>query len=456
MRDSAIKAAFSPLTRPNVVRVGSGFQQVSDFRDIYGTLPYLQIADPNDPHEYIDVSALRMTAQPLKPPVVRVTDLKGRFTVLDDSLYFSGIRASLAASRMSQTSGRYNFDNNDLRLRLRGDTVSTNDLLWIDPNIPQDGTGSLGSFALDWIGPVSDYQGKNASLALGGTRLSGDLGIQVTDTLAFHDTDLKFSNLDTRTIQQLFPTLKSPRQGYLTGRMAAAGGFGAMRVDGDVAFDDPRTGTSRIIALGTVGASNGVFRATELHVTLAPFRVALAKVAVPSLPIGGTVTGKALINGSTARGLTASGDLTHNDVTGTSRVDGTVTYTTGRVPLLNANLRLAPAIARDCWRVRSRRRSARHRDRAGEGEWADEQSCRRDRSDDRRRRLDRGSGNGRRDIRCAALRRHSGEPSVRRQRRHHQGAAHVADRGRRGARKRVLTRDDKCGCIRTRAHIYGG
>ena len=341
-RDSVIRFTLSPLARLNVQRVAGGFQKTSQFRNIYGTFPLMRLEDPNDRRQIIDVSSLRMTAEPLRPPSVRVTDVKGRFILLADSLYFHGINATLASSRLSNGRGRYNFDSNDLRLRLRADTVATNDLLWIDPSIPKDGSGKM-DFALDWVGPTSDYLATNASLAVAGATMSGSLGTLVTDTVAFHDTKLRFSHLDTRTIQQLFPTIISPRQGYLTGRMAARGGFGAMRIDGDVAFQDPLTGTSRVIALGTVGASKGILRATDLHLTFSPLKVSLARAVDPTLPIGGTINGKLVLNGSSATGLTATGDLVHDDVTGKSHVTGSGTYARGnRTPLINANLQLLP------------------------------------------------------------------------------------------------------------------
>lgn len=340
-RDSLIRFAFGPDERQNIVRVDSGFQRISNFRDIYGMLPLLRLADPKDPAQLIQVATLRMTAEPMRPPSVRVTNANGRFTLLNDSLFFSGARVALASSRLTG-SGRYNFANDDLRLRLHADTMSTNDMLWIDPGIPVDGTGKM-DFALDWVGPTSDYLARNASLAVAGATLSGSLGVMVTDTFAFHDTDMRFTHLDTRTIQHLFPTLKSPRQGYLTGRMAATGGFGAMHVDGDVAFDDPRTGRSRVVALGTIGGRGGVVRADDLHLRFAPFRVALARAVAPTFPLGGTVTGTATLDGATNTRLYAVADLTHQDVTGRSHVVGSGAFAQGgRVPFINASLRLLP------------------------------------------------------------------------------------------------------------------
>jgi translocation and assembly module TamB len=339
-RDSVIRFTLGPLSRLNVSQIPGGFLKTSDFRNVYGTFPYMRVEDPGDARQIFDVSSLRMSAEPLKPPSVSVTDVKGRFILLKDSLYFQGIKASLASSRISNLNGRYNFNSNDLRIRLHADTLATNDLQWIDPTIPKNGSGRM-DFGLDWVGPTSDYLATNASLAVAGAKLSGSIGVLVTDTLSFHDTDMRFTRLDTRTIQQLFPTIVSPTQGYLTGRMAARGGFGAMRINGDVAFDDPRTGRSRFVAAGTVGASFGVVRATDLHVTLEPFQVALARTLAPSIPIGGVVTGTAVLDGSTATRMNVRADLVHDDTTGRSHVTGTAVYARGgSVPFINANLQL--------------------------------------------------------------------------------------------------------------------
>lgn len=341
-RDSVVRLAMSPVGRLNLQRVPGGFQKTSDFRDIYGTFPLMRLEDPEDKRQIIDVSTLRMTAEPLKPPSVRVTAAKGRFIILGDSLYFNNVNASLASSRLSSITGRYNFDSNDLRLRLRGDTVATNDMLWIDPAIPKDGNGKL-DFALDWVGLTSDYLATNASLAAAGATMSGTLGVFVTDTISFHDTNVRVKHLDTRTIQQVFPTIKSPRQGYLTGRIAATGGFGALELDADASFADRISGTSRVIARGTVGATRGVVIARDLHLTFAPLQVALARAVDPALPIGGTLTGKVLLNGTTATRLTGSGDLIHDDVTGRSHITGSGAFASGgRVPFVNANVQLLP------------------------------------------------------------------------------------------------------------------
>lgn len=341
-QDSVIAYALGPQGRLNIVRVPDGFQQVSKFHRINGKFPLVRIADPDDKAQIYDVATLRTIAEPFRPPSVTVTDVRGRFTVLGDSLYFKDIAATLAASKISNLAGRYNIANNDLWLKLHGDRVATNDLLWIDPAIPKDGVGTL-DFALNWVGENSDYAAQNTQLQVAGATLRGMLGLLVNDTsMTFHDTDLQFTRLDTRTIAQLFPTLKSPRQGYLTGRAKVAGPMTRMKLDGDFAFDDPITGRSRVVAAGVVGFPKVGVVTDNLKLTLKPVQVGLARIAMPTLPIGGTITGSATLNGSTTKRLAVRTDITHHDVTGPSRITGTAAYAPGRVPFVNADLRLHP------------------------------------------------------------------------------------------------------------------
>jgi autotransporter translocation and assembly factor TamB len=341
-QDSVIRFVLGPLGRQNIVRVDSGFQNISEFREINGELPYIRIADADQPGQIFDANGLSLVAEPFRPPAVRVVSLAGRFTILDDSLYFRNTKVRLTGSRIVIEDGRYNLSNDDLRLRLNANPVATNDLLWIDPNIPRDGKGAL-NFALDWVGPNSNYQATDISLAVAGAKIGGSFGVLVNDSLTFHDTDLQFSRLDTRTIEQLFPTLASPRQGFLSGRTKVDGSLGRMTIDGDVTFDDPLSGSSRVVARGGLGTEGSAFRADNLRLTLHQIQVGLGKIFMPTLPIGGVVTGSAVLNGSTANRLTAQTDLTHTDTTGESHIVGEVAYgENGRTPFINADLQFLP------------------------------------------------------------------------------------------------------------------
>ena len=105
----------------------------------------------------------------------------------------------------------------------------------------------------------SEYAAHNIDLKVDGGTLRGQLELamgRTTNDLRLHDTQLAFTSIDTRTIEQLVPTLKSPRRGTVSGRATLAGTTAAMQVDADVAFAEPRSGTSRVLVVGVAGTGS--------------------------------------------------------------------------------------------------------------------------------------------------------------------------------------------------------
>jgi autotransporter translocation and assembly factor TamB len=180
-----------------------------------------------------------------------------------------------------------------------------------------------------------------------GARLRGRFAISFADTFAIHDTDVRFSNVSTKLIEQLVPGFNSPRRGTLDGQLAILGGRNAMQLNGDVAFHDPGTGTSRVIGGGAVGLANGEFRMRNLKVRAAPMQVALVKALLPSLAqtipqIGGTLVGTVNLNGSTRTALAVAGAIEHRDRGGVSNLAGSAGIKLGRVPSFTIDLRARP------------------------------------------------------------------------------------------------------------------
>ena len=330
-RDSAVRDALGGKSRLMVVRASnpvSGqppYQKVVELRSIDATVPLLRLADPSDKDRFARVAALRMTALPFRPPAAVVTAMRGDFRFNNDSLWWRGIQASLPGSRVSGN-GSYVLRNGDMTLELRGAPAALADLRWLYPRLPSEGSGTL-DFAMRWRGSNQDYLARNADITTGATRISGNFGLTLADTFALHDTDLRFSNFDTRLLEQIVPSLDSPRRGTLSGRAAVNGGKHALRVDGDVAFFDARTGTSRVVAVGQIGMlDGGGVRATNLRVQLRPVQVELVKAVADGmgdLPVSGVLTGNAVLNGTTRTQLVATGDVEHVDRGAVSRVTGT-------------------------------------------------------------------------------------------------------------------------------------
>jgi Uncharacterized protein conserved in bacteria len=292
-----LRYALGPDGRFALVKVPNGYQKVSEFHHVNAKIPLLRLEDPAYKTRHADIAALAMTAAPFKPPTVDVKSLVGAFEFTGDSIWWQNAKASLPGSRLAG-SGKYNIDNDNLTLRLHADTVAAADIRWVDPNIPANGGGKL-DFDLDWVGDTSVYAARNASLQIEKARLTGDLGITYRgQAFSIQNTDGHFSNLDTKLIEHVFPTVKIPRSGILNGRAKIKGDKTRLAVDADVTFDDRQAGRNRIVALGAIDINGNKYKADNLRLTMLPVQLDVLRSYAKSLPSGGgTLTGTATLNG---------------------------------------------------------------------------------------------------------------------------------------------------------------
>ncbi len=319
-RDSAIRDVLGGGSRLMVQRAPGGFQKTIQLDSVTGTFPLVRLTDPNQKNRLLEVSALTMHAFPFRPPGAVITDLKGVFPFSNDSIWWKGVYAALPGTRAGGD-GSYVFSTGDLSLSIHASPATFADFRWLYPRLPA-GHGRM-DVKLTWRGAIQDYLAYNADVTMGGAHAAGSFGIKLGDTLTIHDTDLRFSGLDTRTLEQLIPHLSIPRRGVFAGHAAVNGGRHFMTVNGDVTFDDQRAGRSRVIASGGIGFLPHALRAASLHVRMLPVQVAMARTWMPSLPIEGTVTGAATINGSTNTKLDVQGDVALHDRGTESALDGT-------------------------------------------------------------------------------------------------------------------------------------
>ena len=326
-RDSAIAFAVAGNERAVVQRAttGDGWQATQEYQAINGRLPLVRIAHPDFTTRLIRTDSLRLQAFLFAPPGAEVRALSGEFELNRDSVWFRNVALTLPASR-AQLSGRYLIENGDLALRTVGVPIALDDIRFLYPALPTSGGGRL-DLLLDWTGAVQRYQARELDVSALGGRVRGTLGLTIGDTLRVDGTDLRFETLSTALIEQLVPGLDLPRTGTLSGRAIMGGTASMMQVDGDITFDDQRSGRSRVYAAGELGGADGVFRARDLRVTLAPVQVDLARIAMTSLPVGGTLVGSTILNGQTDKRLDArSIVLTHLDRGALSRVSGRAAF----------------------------------------------------------------------------------------------------------------------------------
>jgi translocation and assembly module TamB len=320
-RERAVTAALGVENRVYVERVPGGFQRVSDFRAIDAHLPLVRLADPNEDHALIEISSLRTAAYPFRPPGLHVRALTGELKFDGDSLWWDGLRAVLAESRVA-VDGRYTVGNGDLSLRVVGNPFSPRDIRWAFPQLPETGSGRL-EFAMDWIGDRGIYVARNVDVRMDGAHLRGHIHVTDEDTLAFHPgTDIRFAGLRTELLQRVLD-MELPLPGTLTGHARFEGGLNALQVNGDVVYVT-RGGSSHLQGDGIVGFPGDDFTFRNLRVRMDPLTMDLAETIIPDIPFGGSFTGLAEVNGSTASVVRAVGDVTHIEAGRRSRAIGTV------------------------------------------------------------------------------------------------------------------------------------
>ncbi|HET9635453.1 MAG TPA: translocation/assembly module TamB domain-containing protein, partial [Gemmatimonadaceae bacterium] len=329
--------------RLKIFRVAGGYQKEFAFHKIDGIFPLIRLEDPAYNYRAVDVSALSMIAAPFRPPVADVRGLTGNFSFTGDSLWWHAARVAFPQTKLTGD-GRYLLTNGDLHLKLHGDPVNPADVRWAMVTLPENGKGKL-DFGLDWTGKKSVYTIANMDMTVEGNQhLAGQIQTTITDTIAYKNADLRFANLDTRLIHRVFPALTFPRPLTLTGRAAFDGGQHALRVNGDVVINDRQSGTSHLVGNGVMGLAGTVFTASNLHVTMKPLEINLARAIIPTLPkpLQGTLSGTMTLNGSSQAIMTAVGDVTHVDRGALSRATGRASFRNGPVGYWDVDARMHP------------------------------------------------------------------------------------------------------------------
>ena len=339
-RTDALRKATGPDGRLRIEKVANGYQKVSLFHKINGKFPLLRLSDPGYANSLAEVQRISMVAEIFRPPVTDVRSLSGNFAFTGDSVWWKGANLVMPATH-AIGDGKYSLANGDLHLRLRANPVSPNDLRWVEPALPTQGTGKM-DFALDWTGGTSIYQATNADVQLERSHVAGRITVVMNDSMTFRDADLKFANLDTRMVGRIFPSVNIPRQGVATGHAAFDGTIRRLRIDGDVAFYSPQSGRSHVIGGGRLGYAGGVFSATNLKLRMLPLSMDLFEAITFPTPLHGSLTGTATLNGSTATMMTARGDVTHVEGGARSRVTGRAGFKTHGGQYFDVDARVHP------------------------------------------------------------------------------------------------------------------
>ncbi|HSA54823.1 MAG TPA: translocation/assembly module TamB domain-containing protein, partial [Gemmatimonadaceae bacterium] len=156
-----------------------------------------------------------------------------------------------------------------------------------------------------------------------------------------HGTNLRFTRFSTDLVERLVPGLDVRVPGAFTGRAVLAGPRDAVRVDVDGTFDPSRHPPFQVAARGRLGTGEAVY-VENLRLTAEAVPVSLARDFAPDLPIGGTVSVDAIVNGSTAGRLTGRAGITHREGRAISTLIAEGEVAPNDSMRMRVDLRLAP------------------------------------------------------------------------------------------------------------------
>lgn len=154
----------------------------------------------------------------------------------------------------------------------------------------------------------------------GRSRVVADGSVAMAARVRFTDLSLELRPLRTDLVRGEIPRL--PAGGAITGRATLNGVLGGpLRLDADLALDDPATGRSRVLAVGAFDPSGDEVVFSDLRLRFRPLRADLVRAELPQLPAGSIITGRATLDGVLSGPLRVDADLAIDDpATGVSQV----------------------------------------------------------------------------------------------------------------------------------------
>ena len=340
-RRAAIERELGTDSRLSIIEVPGGYQMRMVFRDLDAELPTVRLAHPDSAARIFDIATASLTAYPFRPPAAIITNLSGHAALTDDSLVVRDVEVALPASELAGDVA-YALESGGFRADIGTENVQFSDLDWIQPDLP-DGRAKLHASVQRDAGMMHVVL-RDMNVVADTARLSGGLEIAFGDTLRIGDTDLTFSNVDTRLLERLARNMEVPVDGTLRGRVELRGDPESLDVNGWTEFAERSGSVSRVEVGGGLGTDpDGALRAESLRLTFDPVRASLLREFGAQIAANGAATGTATLNGPLQGELDVQADLVHYDpVAGRSRIlaDGGVNVT--NAVLRNLRLRLAP------------------------------------------------------------------------------------------------------------------
>ncbi|HSJ23801.1 MAG TPA: translocation/assembly module TamB domain-containing protein [Longimicrobiales bacterium] len=297
-----------------------GMVRTMRFEDVNARLNRVIWESPIERGRLFDIQSLQARGYVWREPMV-IRDARGTVTARDSVIAFDlpelvmpGSEAGLLGRIVMRTG------SNDIDMRVDARRVVFRDMLWLYPNLPDDGGGSFTLRVQSQPDGIL-WLAENAQLRAPGTNVAGSVGIVTGDSLYFTQVDLRASPLDVQTLEQILPG-GLPVDGLLVGTIEVRGPLSALETHGDLRLAGRGGGSSAVAWDGVLDVRNLQDpRALSLRADVKHLELALLHALNPSIATGsvrGTVEGSGRLTA-----LRFAGQLEHTARGGAqSRFDG--------------------------------------------------------------------------------------------------------------------------------------
>ncbi|CAN5747424.1 hypothetical protein BH23GEM6_BH23GEM6_12590 [soil metagenome] len=200
-----LEGALTDTARLMAVEAPGGFLRLMNFAIQKGTVSELFIGPDERGGTYLNVDSLAADVRLWRDPPLQVRHLVGELNLREGRLRFNVPRIVLPASE-ARLVGEVDLRGDDpvYHVVVGGDRIAFADMQWLYPLFPDEGGGAL-RLRLQTRPEGFYFFARDLDLRAPGTRVTGQFGMLLGDTIRFVDADLQADPLDVRTVEQMLP-----------------------------------------------------------------------------------------------------------------------------------------------------------------------------------------------------------------------------------------------------------
>lgn len=287
-------------------RETGGLVRVMRLEDLNAELPRILISSPEGPGRMFRVANLSTRAYVWETPI-ELERLGGTIAIRDSLISLDIGDLRMPDTRASGVARIILGDTTTFDLELDVDRLALSDFQWLYDELPADGQVEGRIRVQKRADGSTVVLARDLDLNAPGTRVRGDFGVILGDTLSFTDVDLHADPLDLDYIGRLVPG-GLPVQGLIIGEVRIQGPISSLQTEGDVRLVDAGR-TSRVSWEGGLDLRRP-YAVHDLEATFTDVDPALiARIAPheslrPTHPVSGTLRatgnlgGRLLITGA--------------------------------------------------------------------------------------------------------------------------------------------------------------